>query len=250
MLKRLIKYVCIIIDRIVIIHQCISVNESPCSFGHESRKIVARKFPHSCLPIKWNYICADHQIQILMICSLTQMLDIWKAVINSSTPGQNSHHFTDNIFKCIFVIKKNCISIGISLKFVAKGPIGNKAALFKAMAQRRAVDKPFHESMISLTHIGIYWGRWVECIFLNKSNQIWIWISAKDQSTSWLVEAVSHLFCAKVWPNPMMLGFRDAYICHQVVYGWSKMSLVSFFDAILIFSFPFLGVFFIKDIDG
>ena len=42
---------------------------------------------------------------------------------NSSHPGQNGCHFTDNIFKCIFINEKFCIAIQISLRFVAKGPI-------------------------------------------------------------------------------------------------------------------------------
>ena len=41
--------------------------------------------------------------------------------VNSSPPGQNGCHFTDNILKCIFVNEKLCILIQISLKFVPKG---------------------------------------------------------------------------------------------------------------------------------
>ena len=37
--------------------------------------------------------------------------------------GQNACHVTDNIFKGIFMNEKFCILIGISLKFVHKGPI-------------------------------------------------------------------------------------------------------------------------------
>ena len=48
---------------------------------------------------------------------------------NSSLPGQDGHHFTDNIFQCIFVNEKFCILIKISPKFVAKGPIDNNPAL-------------------------------------------------------------------------------------------------------------------------
>ena len=49
--------------------------------------------------------------------------------INSSLPGQNGHHFADNIFKCIFVNEKCCILIEIPLKFVPKGAIDNNPAL-------------------------------------------------------------------------------------------------------------------------
>ena len=42
--------------------------------------------------------------------------------ISSSPPGQNGCHFTDDIFRCIFMNEKFCILIEISLKFVAKNP--------------------------------------------------------------------------------------------------------------------------------
>ena len=54
--------------------------------------------------------------------------------VNSSPPKQNDHHFADNIFKCICVNEKFCISIWISLKFVPKGPIANMSALVRVMA--------------------------------------------------------------------------------------------------------------------
>ena len=44
-------------------------------------------------------------------------------------PGQNGRHFADDIFKCIFVNEKFCISVQTSLKFVPRGPIDNNPAL-------------------------------------------------------------------------------------------------------------------------
>ena len=44
-------------------------------------------------------------------------------------PGQNGHHFADDIFTSIFMNDKFCISIGISLKFVSKSPIDNRSRL-------------------------------------------------------------------------------------------------------------------------
>ena len=66
---------------------------------------------------------------------------------NSSLPEQNGRHFADDIFKCIFVNEKFGILIRISLKFVAKGPIGNKSALVQVMAWHRIGDKLFPELM-------------------------------------------------------------------------------------------------------
>ena len=54
---------------------------------------------------------------------------------NSLPPGQNGRHFTDDIFRCIFVNKKFCILIKISLNFVPKRPIDNKCVTFVAWLQ-------------------------------------------------------------------------------------------------------------------
>ena len=48
--------------------------------------------------------------------------------LNSSPPGQNGHHFADDIFRCILVVEKFCTLIKISL-FVPKGQIDKNPAL-------------------------------------------------------------------------------------------------------------------------
>ena len=50
-------------------------------------------------------------------------------VFNSSPPGQNGCHFVEDVLRCIFMNKKFCILIKISLKFVPRGPIDNNPAL-------------------------------------------------------------------------------------------------------------------------
>ena len=45
----------------------------------------------------------------------------------------------DDNFKCIFVNENDRIPIRISLKFVPRSQIDNKAALFQAMALRQAI---------------------------------------------------------------------------------------------------------------
>ena len=57
----------------------------------------------------------------------------WKG-FNSSPLGQNARDFADDVSKCIFVKEKFCILIRISLKYVPKGPIDNRAALVQVMA--------------------------------------------------------------------------------------------------------------------
>ena len=68
---------------------------------------------------------------------------------------KNGCHFSDDIFKCIFLNENVWISIEISLKFVPKVPINDIPALVQIMAWRRPGDKPLSEPvMVSLlTHI-------------------------------------------------------------------------------------------------
>ena len=54
--------------------------------------------------------------------------------VNSSSCEQNGHHFTDDIFKCIFLNENVWISLKISLKFVPKVRINNITALAQIMA--------------------------------------------------------------------------------------------------------------------
>ena len=58
-------------------------------------------------------------------------------------------NLTDDIFKCIFMNEKFCISIRISLKFVPWDPIENRPAFFHVMAWSPIVDKPLPEPMLT-----------------------------------------------------------------------------------------------------
>ena len=58
--------------------------------------------------------------------------------------------FADVILRCIFMDKMFCVSIRISLKFVLKGSIKNKAALVQVIAWRRTgKKKPLPELMLT-----------------------------------------------------------------------------------------------------
>ena len=52
-------------------------------------------------------------------------------MLNSLRPRQNGCHFTDDIFKCIFLNEDEWIALKISLKFVAKIRINNIPVLFR-----------------------------------------------------------------------------------------------------------------------
>ena len=68
--------------------------------------------------------------------------------INTLRPRQNGRHFTDDIFKCIFLNKNVWILIKISLKFVPKGRINNIPALVQIMACHLTGAKPLSEWMM------------------------------------------------------------------------------------------------------
>ena len=70
-------------------------------------------------------------------------------------PRQNVCHFSDDIFKSIFLNENVWISIKISLKFVPGEPNNNFPSLVQIIAWRRPGDKPLSELMMVslLTHI-------------------------------------------------------------------------------------------------
>ena len=86
------------------------------------------------------------------------------AAINTLRPRQDGRHFTDDIFKCIFLNENVWIPNKISLKFVPKGPINNIPAMVEIMAWRRPGDKPLSEPMVVTlpTHICVARPQWVK----------------------------------------------------------------------------------------
>ena len=83
--------------------------------------------------------------------------------INKFTPARNGQHFTDDIFKRIFMNENVWISIKISMKFVPKGPINNIRALAQKMVWRHSGNRSLSEPMmVSLpTHICVTRFQWV-----------------------------------------------------------------------------------------
>ena len=83
-------------------------------------------------------------------------------LLNTLRPEQNGCHFSDDIFKCIFLNENAWISIKISLKLVRGGPNNNFPALVRIMAWRWPGDKPLSElKMVSLlTHIWVTQPQW------------------------------------------------------------------------------------------
>ena len=97
-----------------------------------------------------------------------------RVLLNSLRPRQNGHHFTDNIFKWIFLNENVWIPIKISLKFVPQGPINNIPALVQIMAWRRPGDKPLSEPMVVIlpTNICVTRPQWINSLHAVQSRSI------------------------------------------------------------------------------
>ena len=78
--------------------------------------------------------------------------------VNSSPPGQNSRHFTDNIFRYISVNENFCILVEISLKFVPKGPINNKTTLVSLQWRHNE-----HDGISNHHHLHCLLNCWFRC---------------------------------------------------------------------------------------
>ena len=110
----------------------------------EGNSLVIGEFPtQRASNVETVSIWCRHQVDYFFVVSLKMMLKKqssceWSGipwcswditVLSSFLPGQNDRHFTDDIFRCIFVNEKFCNFIKISLKFVPMGPIDNHPAL-------------------------------------------------------------------------------------------------------------------------
>ena len=84
--------------------------------------------------------------------------------INTLRLRQNSRHFANDVFECIFVNENVWISLKISLKFVPKLPVNNIPALVQILAWHCSGDTPLSEPMMVtlLTHICVTWPQWVK----------------------------------------------------------------------------------------
>ena len=99
-------------------------------------------------------ICAMHIKQIIhgLLASRRRHLSRawgWHWFFNTLRPRQNSRHFPDDIFKCIFMNENCCTLIKISLICVFQCPVNNIPALVQIMAWCRSGDKLLSEPMMA-----------------------------------------------------------------------------------------------------
>ena len=94
-------------------------------------------------------------------------------IFSTLRPTRNRRHFADDIFRYICLNENMWISIGISLKFVLKGPFNNIPSLVQIMAWRRPGDKPLAEPIVVWlpTHMCVNRSQWVNNPLLEQSIQ-------------------------------------------------------------------------------
>ena len=105
------------------------------------------------------FILPRLQVFLLIIFSLCQM------TVNTLKPRQNSHHFADDIFICIFLKESAWISIKVLLEFAPLRPVCNILELLQIMDWRRSVAKPLSDPIMvrSPIHICVtrpQWDNW------------------------------------------------------------------------------------------
>ena len=83
-------------------------------------------------------------------CWVVEVIQTQSFIINTLRLMENCCHFTDDVFKCIFLNGNVWISITISINFFPKGPINNITSLVHIMAWRWPSNKPLSEPMMTL----------------------------------------------------------------------------------------------------
>ena len=138
----------------------------------------------------WNYHHGYGSDYFILYLHLS--IPLWlQNCLNTLRPIQNGRHFSDDIFKCIFLNENVWISIKIPVKLVPKGPINNMPALFQIMAWRRPGAKPLSETMmvILLRHICVTRPQWVERYVCYVFSNIWYYA---EKYVVWII----HSWCA------------------------------------------------------
>ena len=130
---------------------------------------------------------------------------------NSSSPGQNGRHFTDDIFKRIFLNQNVRIVIKISLKFVPKGPVNNIPALVHIMAWRLFGTKPLSESMLNRFSKAYMWHKGEKFFFFFFGGG-----GGRDELT------LIKLGCFS-FQNVIPISWVDCHKCNIFVWTFSNM---------------------------
>ena len=140
-----------------------------------------------------------------VVCEMASIL-CRPPCVNTSRPGQNGRHFSDDTFKCIFLNENLRDSIQISPKFVPKGPVNDIPVLVQIMAWHQPGDEPLSEPMmVRLSmHICITQPQWVKVM-----SHVCFCISFLQPPDCWF-KSLSRLITKKPWKLCI-----TGHLCHQ-----------------------------------
>ena len=169
------------------------------------------------LEILW-YISIDVFHWCIWNCCMS-----WAAMfINTLRLRQNGCHFTDDIFKCIFLNENVWILIKISLNCIPKGRINNIPSLVQIMAWHQWGDKPLSESMMdSLLINWPQWGKPSVCKHIKALTKWTTFCRLFPNAFSWETICVSWL--KFYWSLFWRCQFR---IRHHWIWQWLSTCLV------------------------
>ena len=170
--------------------------------------------------LKTTHVCAFQSLPSGLTWKGYYLEGMWKLIteVNSSPPGQNGCHFTDGIFKCIFLNGNVRTSIQYLLKIVPKGPIDNKSVFVQVQATSHYLNQYWPSS---LTHICGTRGEMSSCLFLDITFQstapiFWNYSNQKSCSSirlSHLVITTCHL---------KLIGSFKSHYAH--LYNWKLVT--------------------------
>ena len=176
---------------------CIGLQNVSGCFNNSLRQCVLHVVSLCCLTVLWFNSLSDFRLYesntSFMCVRLGWQLDLITYDINTLRPIQNGRHFPGDIFKWIFVNVNVWISISISLKFVARGPINNIPTLVQVMVWRRTGDKPLSEPMMVKwpTHICVTRPQWIQCVLSSdsKTDLCKYWLLSLQHSRPYTVDS-------------------------------------------------------------
>ena len=152
---------------------CHSLTHCHIMYNIQTLIFVCQGMAYAWIRFVWFYTILHNNQDYLMFSLRYWTTSVIKHALTHWGWDKNGRHFSDDIFKCIFLDKDMWFPLKISLMFVTRGLINNIPALVQAMAWWRPGDKPLSEPMmVSLpTHICVTRPQWVKQ-FSNKDSWI------------------------------------------------------------------------------
>ena len=119
-----------------------------CCLHHQNPFVPTETFVNLENPIcSHSMWCRYHLVLSVFFLAPGVDLNNGHGFVTTSRRGQNGRHFSDDIFKCVFLNVNLWISSKIPLKFVPESPINNILALVQIIAWRWSGNKPLSDPM-------------------------------------------------------------------------------------------------------